>query len=184
MSKIKKLEKKLRQQKSKRKALFSLKKKRKRLEQIKMNWFILFFSTMLIFPFYLIFYVLLDGGKYIELIGKGLTIAFFITLVTWGLSELIAYFLEKKIEKKNDRINKFYCEEKISLKVDDEELPFYLEELSNMSDEEVNRIPSEIINKIIYKKQELEMKEANKGENTDKLDLIKIRNEKPLMVNN
>lgn len=181
MSKIKEAKRNLRHQRCKTKLLKILKKKEGRCKNNTLNSFILFFVSMLLLPLSLIINFLFSVN--LEWFMKVSLFVCFISFSTWIISEIITFFLMEKIERKRDLINKTYPDKKIYSGIKSEELPLYLEELNNMSDKEVNRIPSIIINQVISKKQELEIKEVEKEENTDKLSLIKTRNKNPLIEN-
>ncbi len=196
MSKIKELEKNLRQLKRKEKAVRLLKKKKRKVSELPINCFVLFMVlTFLALTTSLTMGFVLKNELYIEWCSKGVLSVCMLSLSMWLSSEMVSNFLIKKIDKRIDKIKELGLGKKEVVNVKDlgkkeavniqeEDLSLYIKELSSMSDEDVNRIPSVIINEIINKKQELENKEANDMKNAEKLASIKIRNSEVMIENN
>lgn len=188
MSKIKELEKNLRQLKRKEKAVRLLKKKKRKVSELPINCFVLFMIlnflalttslTMGLMGF------VLKNELYIEWCSKGVLFVCMLSLLMWLSSEMVSNFLIKKIDKRIDKIKELGLGKKEVVNIQEEDLSLYIKELSSMSDEDVNRIPSVIINEIINKKQELEKKEAGDMKNAEKLASIKIRNSEVMIENN
>lgn len=98
-------------------------------------------------------------------------------------SLIVSLNVGRKVDEKKYKINKKYPFKRKDLMISLEDVDDYLKELESMSDEEVDQVPSFIVNEIIARKKEKEKKEISKNSIRLKEALLRKENQEMIIVN-